>query len=594
MSHKSIRIIIGLTMLCIFCSLVTPVPAISGLLYKSYIIRQDMGADILCDPYVVQRNDYVTKLFKKRGEIAEKDFPEFLELFRRLNPHISDINLIQPGQHVYIPLKKLDKDMLVGQETGVVTIPFVTVTNVYEFIKNYSNEFTVEKGDYVSKLITRRYGSYGTQSYNQGVELFKLLNPQITDLDRIYPGQVVLLPEASLQNQPWYASLFDSSGRISDISEPRSVASETPSPKISVAEKEKESPIHKVADILNGNLKDKGTYFFPRQGLPDLQIDLSRSPILELKNGSRIVFSKESLRPEDRRQIESYWKDTKVVPLNSDSSLTDILNSVFDTLDGGKSQKQIKLSDNGLEINVQAKWIISRPSEDENKMRHICVNVIEKPEERTPGSISEYLAKKGIIFEDILKPNPQTDGTATKKPRQEAHASEEAIPIRLSSTRTFVRKVLMAMGVRYAENVKIMFPYVGIQVEAASNLISMPDGRNLIVDFEDLYGDAVLAVEKTGLRVVQIKKADAFGDIIENLLKAMKESYKKDPTFFASKRPEQFNTALTIPGFLVKNDGYPDTLLARIPLDNSVIDFLQKTGVNVIMIHSENDTSKIG
>ena len=112
MSHKSIRFIIGLTMLCIFCSLATPVPALSGLLYKSYIIRQDMGADILCDPYVVQRNDYVTKLFKKRGEIAEKDFPEFLELFRRLNPHISDINLIQPGQHVYIPLKKLDKDIM--------------------------------------------------------------------------------------------------------------------------------------------------------------------------------------------------------------------------------------------------------------------------------------------------------------------------------------------------------------------------------------------------------------------------------------------------------------------------------------------------
>ena len=170
-------------------------------------------------------------------------------------------------------------------------------------------------------------------------------------------------------------------------------------------------------------------------------------------------------------------------------------------------------------------------------------------------------------------------------------ASEEPIPIKLSSTRSFVRKVLMAMGVRYAENVKIMFPYVGIQVEATSNLISMTDGRNIIVDFEDLYADAVLAIEKTGLRVVQIKKEDTFGDIIENLLKAMKETYKKDPTFLASKRPEQYNTALTIPGFLVKNDGYPDTLLAHVPLDHSVIDFLQKTGINVIMIDSGKDTS---
>jgi len=220
MNQKSVHCIVFFTLLVVISFLFAPAPVTGALLYKSYIVRQDMGVDILCDPYVVQRDDYVVKLFRQRGEIAEKDFPEFLDLFRRLNPHVSDINLIQPGQHIYIPLKKLEKDMLLGQETGVVTIPFVTVTNMQEFIKNYSDEYTVKKGDYVSKLITRRYGNYGTPAYKQGIELFKLLNPQITDLDRIYPGEVVLLPEASLRNQPWFASLFDSSGRIAEDASP--------------------------------------------------------------------------------------------------------------------------------------------------------------------------------------------------------------------------------------------------------------------------------------------------------------------------------------------------------------------------------------
>ena len=591
MNRKTIHRIVLMTALGIISSLFGPAPVKGGLLYKSYIVQQDMGVDILCDPYVVQRDDYVMKLFRQRGEIAEKDFPEFLELFRRLNPHISDINLIQPGQHIYIPLKKLEKDMLVGQDTGVVTIPFVTVANVYEFIKNYSDEYTVKKGDYVSKLITRRYGKYGTTSYKQGLELFKLLNPQVKDLDRIYPGQALLLPEGSLRNQPWFASLFDSSGRITDAQQPQTETNEVAaSPTIPAPKKAPKSPMARVADILDGNLKAKGNYFIPRQGMPDLKIDLSRSPILELENGSRIVLLKENMSREERRLIESQWKDTRVVPLPSDGSVSDVLDAVMDTLNDGKSQNQIKLSDNGLKINVQAKWIISRRSEDENLMRHIVVNVIEKPEERTPGPISEYLAKKGIIFEDIMAQEPQADDLKTKMKEDEAQASEEAIPITLSNARSFVRKILMAMGVRYSENVKIMFPYVGIQVEATSNLISMPDGTNLIVDFEDLYGDAVSSIEKTGLRVVQIKKDDAFEDIIESLLKAMNETYRKDPTFYTSKRPDQYNTALTIPGFLVKNAGYPDTLLAHIPLDHSVIDFLQKTGINIIMIDSETDT----
>jgi len=63
-------------------------PADSAFLYKSYIVHQDRGRDILCDPYIVKKNDYVLKLFKQKGEIAHKDFPEFLRIFKRINPHI--------------------------------------------------------------------------------------------------------------------------------------------------------------------------------------------------------------------------------------------------------------------------------------------------------------------------------------------------------------------------------------------------------------------------------------------------------------------------------------------------------------------------
>ena len=45
----------------LFRYLIAPPMVMSMILYKSYIIRQDNGADILCDPYVVQTNDYLTK-----------------------------------------------------------------------------------------------------------------------------------------------------------------------------------------------------------------------------------------------------------------------------------------------------------------------------------------------------------------------------------------------------------------------------------------------------------------------------------------------------------------------------------------------------
>ena len=87
--------------------LISPDSAYNAFLYKSYIIRCDRGWDILCDPYVVKKDDWLYKLFRQKGEIANKDFPEFLRIFKRINPHIHDIDKIRAGQHIIIPLKKL-------------------------------------------------------------------------------------------------------------------------------------------------------------------------------------------------------------------------------------------------------------------------------------------------------------------------------------------------------------------------------------------------------------------------------------------------------------------------------------------------------
>ncbi|MBW2591766.1 MAG: hypothetical protein JRE58_01970, partial [Deltaproteobacteria bacterium] len=63
---------------------------------KSYIVHSDRGRDILCEPYTVRKNDWVYKLFRQKGELSHKDFPEFLGIFQRLNPHVHNINTIRP------------------------------------------------------------------------------------------------------------------------------------------------------------------------------------------------------------------------------------------------------------------------------------------------------------------------------------------------------------------------------------------------------------------------------------------------------------------------------------------------------------------
>jgi len=590
---------------CILCSLAIlslsghlarPVPVFGAILYKSYLILQDKGGDILCDPYVVRENDWLFKLLRQRGEIAEKDFPEFIDIFKRLNPHIQDVDQVRPGQHIYIPLKKLAQNTLLDQDKGVVTIPFVSISNVQEVIKKYAITHTVQPGEFISRLVADKYGQYGKLSYEQGIELFKALNPDISDLDRIYSGQTILLPDPSILDQPWYASLFDSTGSIlKDNATAQSMPQPSPpieKPSAPEASAQNQTPIGRLANILDGKLTEKGTYYFPRKGQSDLKLDLSKSPMVELKDGLRLLFLKDDLQQKDLSVIGSFWKKIDLVPVPADGSMEDMFDSVFGRMDL-KSSNHVTFSDHGLEVNVQARWIITRPSEDKGASRYICVNLIEHPKERTPDAVAGYLEKKGIVIEDIIKKNPTNERASNSL--DEEPAAEEMIPINPTHPRIFVKNLLLSLGVRYTENVKISFPYVGIQVEAATNIISSSHGGDIVIDFEDFFGDAVRSIETTGLRVVQIKMDDPLRRIVEKLLSAMEDHYTVDPTFYASQRPAEYNTALTIPGFLLEKKGYiHKTLLAEVPLHEDIVEFLKEQGVNIIMINAPEGEKRIG
>ncbi len=556
----------------------------------------------MCDPYIVQKNDWVFKIFRKKGEIAYRDFPEFLNIFKRVNPHIHNIDRICPSQHIFIPLKKLRPGTFPGQSTGIVTIPFVTISNLPEMIKKYSTKHEVKKGDTVSSIISSRYGRYGTKSYNEGIKLFELINPGIADLNRIYAGQMLLIPDPSLQNQSWYQSLFDVSGfDVSGIDVSGDVKGEVnPNssirPDVSPSESfvhgtkkdDPESLFEKTASILDAKLLNKGVYYFPRHGEEDFAFDLSRFPVIKLNDGTRLIFSKEEkILDADLEIIKSYWRNAKVVPISSEASVAEVLDSAFASIENDLSENRLSFSDKGVGVKVGAKWIKNKSDGTGKTGHNVCITLIKDRGEQTAGSIIRYLQKHNIIIKDVLQDSKCEKKNSEKT--QNKHSFEEVVSICSLDRKAFVNDLLTAMGYNYAQNVSITFPYAGIQVEAVSNLISRSDGTPLLVDFGDIYGDAVSAIEKTGFDIIQIKKEDDLQSIIQKLLSILGVNYTNNPTFFAAKRPAIYNTALTISGFLVANTREPKILLAVAPLHKEIIQFLQEKGIKIIKIESSTE-----
>ncbi len=561
-------------------------PGYCAFINKHYVVRYDRGWDILCDPYVVKKNDWIIKLFRQKGEISHKDYPEFLRIFERLNPHVHDIDRIRPGQEILIPLKKVRRDPLSEQSPEIVTIPFLADSRMSEALEKYSSPYRVQKGDFISMLISRQFEGYGSHAYEQGMKLFRVMNPKIKNLNRIYVGQVIRIPDPKIQSQPWFPSLFEQAtqhDKTAEIGPLITGDQKTPIPTSAKnTEKQTESPLSKVAWALDAKFFNKGVYYFPRLGWEDAKVDLSRSPFMELRDGTRVFFPMNAdNQASEIKMAESFWKDVHIVTTGPGDSVEQIFDAVLGRFENKVVKSRLSLSDRGVKIEVRGMWIMEQADPSEEKKRYLCITLIDGQKERTPTSIIRYLDQKGIVIKEVLKGKISADRES--KASQYKRALEEIHVLDASNHKMYVSNFLRAMGYRYQPNETISFEYAGITIEAVSNLATHDSGTSFFIDFGEFYGDAVQAIKKSGRNIIQVKDSDTLDVISSRLLAAMDASFTENPSFLAAKRSAGHNTTLTIPGFLIDDAKTPETLLVKVPLHEGVVELLTNKGINLMM-----------
>jgi LysM repeat protein len=564
-----------------------PPPAFgSSLVYKNYIVRYDRGWDVLCEPYVVQRGDWVLKIFRQKGEIANQDFRDFLGIFQRLNPHVPDIDLVRPGQAIDIPLRKLEHGALPGQDSGVVTIPIVTLSKDKGLeslaLKTATGAYEVQRGDTVSQIVARRYGRMGTQAYKQGVELLQAANPQVTDINRIYAGQKIHLPDPATREKQWEALAGRETGMGGSLEAGAAAAlqadasggaagSEVPAP---IATPMPQDPLAAAAATVGGRLIEKGTYYVPRDGGADFEIDLSRHPMLELDH-RRLFFSQDGkIMGQAPELLEKQMPQAKVVAYSKDDSAQEIIAAIFDSVeDKADTPSSVEFEDQGVHVAVRAKWV--KPASDG---RQLCITLIRTADEQTPESMRRYLEQNGLVLKEVLPGG----AAAPKTAGGERHAVKNILALTPTSQREFAQGLCRALNYSYAPNVPVTFPYGGVQVEAFANLVATADGQEVLLDFGELYGGAAKAIAESGLKLVQIDAQESYLAVAGKLLAGLGERTAENPSFLAARRPAEYNTMVTVSGLLHTDSQNKRTLLSDAPLHPAVTDMLNLEGIGVV------------
>jgi hypothetical protein len=303
--------------------------------YKRYSIFNYKNEEILCEPYVVNKGDWLYKIFRKKGEISDKDFPRFLIIFKQINPQINNIDAILPGVTILIPLQKVLEGDYNQTSPGNVEVSVIEFSKSQEDfslkLQAFGKKHTVQKGESVSTLIDKDFLIKGGDISKEGLKAFKLANPNVTNINIVYAGTDIYLPDPDVRSQPWFKDLMSGQnsnnspkGAVDPATKERSETS-APGARPELRAKQVKIQAHKLvqlqrySSLIGGTLLGSGKMYFPGENNSIHALDLGSTPLIEFPSGEKIlILSGGNVNEELLEHIKAYWKGLKT-QLISDS-----------------------------------------------------------------------------------------------------------------------------------------------------------------------------------------------------------------------------------------------------------------------------------
>jgi hypothetical protein len=580
-----------ITILILVCTIFAGPLLGATLIYKNYIIRHDGNHKILCEPHVVKPSEYVLKIFRLRGEIAHRSFGEFLSVFKRLNPHITDIDKLHPGQLIFLPLKILSPEDRASQKSDIVTIPFVSISQNDARLKRFTKNYRVKPGDFVSKLVSKDFGRHGSTAYRQGLTLFKLLNGDINDLNRIAVGQQIKLVDPAIRRQPWYETFFD-----------RQFQKARPKPKTNdnsyrPPKKNHLTPVafilDQIVEVLGGRLSKVGKYHFQTERQGPFTVDLAHNPMLYIDSRAKFLFVQSPLNEGQKSSIHKSFKDLAIILLPNDSTQKEkslasekqpeaLLEAIFTRLGATHSDATMARTIDGIDWKIRPQWFLSTPPDDLKALTKTALTLLDDPSQRLPKPIAQYLADNNIAIHELTRqPGYYTNFENKKTESRPKPITTDKSLDTATDKPVSIKHVLSVMGYRLTPDASIRFPYAGIQITARSNLVTADNMPPLFVDFGELYGEAIDAIEKAGFQMLHFDRRDSAEKIVPALLRKLGIDFIVNPEFAAAKRPKRYNALFTIPGYLLKEMKPKKILIALVPVKKTLVDLLTAQGITV-------------
>jgi hypothetical protein len=323
--------------------------------------------------YIIRSGDTIARIVRKLGWSAQRRYKEI----KQLNPHITNLNRIYPGQKLLLPPPK-QQEGATGDAPGIIN-------------------YTAKEGDSLTRIIASELRA-GPTELAKILRLVKQMNPEVTNLNKIYPGQVIKFTRGGEAG---------GDGRQLPLSTPVEGVKDEKALAVKALATEQYLPIIRhVIEQLNGTVITSGNHYIPLPGSGQIVVDCAIVPIIELGDGTTILLDHAGLMPDALADIiQVHWKNYRLVKIASGQGIAAVLQKIILSSPSFQMVKvETPLSFDDLpQIKLSLDWLITRKSAPGSAFSQLgLIFAADKSQLLPSPAIFKYALKKGIRICEIL------------------------------------------------------------------------------------------------------------------------------------------------------------------------------------------------
>jgi LysM repeat protein len=394
--------------------------------------------------------------------------------------------------------------------------------------------YVVKKGDFLAGIFLKQQGNERVP-YN----LIRRLNPGIRNLNRIYPGQKIVLPvretselselpsdvrNKSDSSPPGYgikgedrapaAESFPSAARPVENAPPETATKTPPTTEHILGF------IRPVLNRMNGTLIAKGNYFIPLKEATQITIDCSLIPIVELDEGTTVLLDFGNRLSEDiKALIGQSWKNYAFVP---GKELSDGLTGLKGII---RRSRNYEMSEVGSplvllpnpEIRVFPDWTVGAKKTTVGATYRQGIFLLGSNERPLPEEARSFLEKNGLAVTEISGDRAVT-GPSIRK------ATPTPTDLRGLKGIALAEQLLKTLGETPVANTEIVLfdqAKSGFNLSITADLLLRKGEKRFIIHTKRLPEQFIRILKEDGAEVFQIGEAASGRPLIEGLLQAI-------------------------------------------------------------------------